>query len=93
MATSTSGRVGLPGYGFHVAHGGQVGQQTLLSYVKRRKQSTESTDDSYRSERVICVVMNINEQNFLAVTAAYASVPWQLSNSGYATVRDCPVSR
>ena len=56
MATSTSGRVGLPGYGFHVAHGGQVGQQSLFSYVKRRKQSTEGTDDSYRRELVICVV-------------------------------------
>ena len=31
---STSGQVGLPGYGFQVAHGGQVGQQNLLSYVK-----------------------------------------------------------
>ena len=50
---STSGRVGLLGYGFQVAHGGQVGQQSLFSYVKRRKQSTESTDDSYCHKRII----------------------------------------
>ena len=30
-SVSTSGRVGLPGYGFQVAHGGQVGQQSLFS--------------------------------------------------------------
>ena len=40
-SVSTSGRVGLPGYnhGFQVAHGGQVSQQRLFSYVK-------CTDDS-----------------------------------------------
>ena len=52
-SVSTSGRVGLPGYGFQVACGGHVGQQSLFSYVKRQKQSTESTDGSYRRERVI----------------------------------------
>ena len=34
VSLSTSGQVGLPGYGFQVAHGGQVGQQSLFSYVK-----------------------------------------------------------
>ena len=33
-SVSTSGRVGLPGYGFQVAHGDQVGQKSLFSYVK-----------------------------------------------------------
>ena len=34
VSLSTSGQVGLPGYRFQVAHGGQVGQQSLFSYVK-----------------------------------------------------------
>ena len=56
LHVSTSGRVGLPGYGLQVAHGGQVGQQSLFSYVKWRKQSTVSTHDSYRSQRVILCI-------------------------------------
>ena len=56
-SVSTSGWVGLPGYGFQVAQGGQVGQQSLFSYVKWQKQSTESTHESYC--RLACNFFNL----------------------------------
>ena len=35
-SVSTSGQVGLPGFGFQVGHGSQIGQQSLFSYVNNR---------------------------------------------------------
>ena len=34
LSISDHDQVGLPGYGFQVAHGGQVSQQSLFSYAK-----------------------------------------------------------